>query len=480
MRDLPELNGFRLLANSNVFMRDASVLRVERAQPVPPTGEKFRWFLSPAGTELLRTVDPLDSAVEAGIAAERAFMQAGRPSNYVVVDVGGGQRRLRLFDGSGVAAQVLAESTQSFASVAAANAALPAIAAAFQTRRIESSLSPMERRVAHYTGIRGATRRRALNTISTFFDTVDEPAPPGLVRRRWRLRGVPAGTGPVLLMGALPFDAATAALADAAALAAIPPALRYGVDEWNYHFVPPTGTGPFTVELREPAGNVIATAGATPAATYSPIAVAQAAVRAAVEHLYRAYGTETFYLLEHLLLRPRSTVDPFVSLPIDATTAEQDPYSQRISLVFPSGRARNFALPHDTVPTTDTTPDRFRDSEFRRHVEAHGAARLPGAPAADYLLGGQAGARNHKLPRELRFIRRALLHVARHGADTRRHGRGDQQCTQRAGGVAQRDSERCPRLTTIASSARSSSSGWPRPCRRPKRRSAWRARCATA
>ena len=369
LRDLPELNGLRLLANSNVFMRDASVLRIERLEPVPLTGEQFRWFLSPAGTELLRTVDPLDSAIEAGIAAERAFIQAGRPSNYVVVDVGGGQRRLRLFDGSGVAAQVLAQSTQSFASVAAANAALPALAAVFQTRRIESSMSPMERRVAHYTGIRGATRRRSLAATNMFFDTVDQPAPAGMVGRRWRLRGVPAGTGPVLLVGAVRFDAPTAGQADTLALAAIPPALRFGMDEWNYRIVPPVGPGPFTAELRDAAGVLIATAGATPGATFATVPAAQAAVRAAVEQLYRSYGVETFYLVEHLLLRPRGITDPFMSLPIDATTAERDPYSQRISLVFPSGLARDFALPHETAPTTNTTPDRFRDPEFRRHVE---------------------------------------------------------------------------------------------------------------
>ncbi|MFO1418202.1 MAG: hypothetical protein U1E83_05980 [Methylotetracoccus sp.] len=365
LRDLPELNGFRLLANGSAFLGDDPVLRIERADPVPLTGEEFRWYLSPAGAELLRAVDPLDTAIKAGIAAERAFMLAGRPSSYIVVDVGGGQQRLRLFDGGGGAPQVLAESTQSFTGVAAANAALPALAATFASRRMESSLSPMERRVAHYTGIRGAARRRSLTAVDMFFDTVNEPAPPGMVGRRWRLRGLPAGTGPMLLMGAARFDAPTAPQADALALAEIPLALRYGVDEWNYRIVPPAGPGPFIVELRDPAEALIATAGAT----FATMAEAQAALRTAVEHLYRSYGTETFYLIEHLLLRPRSILDPFLSLPIDAGIAESDPYSQRISLVFPSGRARDFALPHETAPTSVAAPARFRDPEFRRHVE---------------------------------------------------------------------------------------------------------------
>jgi hypothetical protein len=40
-----------------------------------------------------------------------------------------------------------------------------------------------------------------------------------------------------------------------------------------------------------------------------------------------------------------------------------------MSIVLPSGRARDFALPQETAPTTEVEPDRFRDPEFRRHVE---------------------------------------------------------------------------------------------------------------
>ena len=364
LRDAPELNGFRLLANSNPFVSDATLLRIE------PDGIGFRWFLAPGGTALLRSVDPLASMAVAGIAAERAFNQAGRATNFKIVDLGGGLRRLRLFDGSGSIATVLAESTQSFGTVAAANVALPDFAASFASHRVEASRSPMERRIALHSGIRNTTQRRSLTASTAFFTVFDDPAPPGFVGKRWRLRGLPAGTGPVLLVSPVRFDAPTDPQAVALAEASIRQVLRHGQDEWNYQIVPTAGT--FDIELRDPAGSLVASGG-SPLAS---LADARAALAATVDHLYRTYGAETFYLVEHLLLRPRRNGDPFLSLPVPLpvqvpvgpTQRERDPYSQRISLVFPSGLARDFAQPHATAVTTQTTPDRFRDTEFRQHV----------------------------------------------------------------------------------------------------------------
>ena len=85
--------------------------------------------------------------------------------------------------------------------------------------------------------------------------------------------------------------------------------------------------------------------------------------------LYRNYSAEGMFLIEHLLLRPRQAGEPFLSLPVGDNARERDPYSQRISIVFPSGYARNFSLPRASAPTTPVTPDRFRDPEFRRHAE---------------------------------------------------------------------------------------------------------------
>lgn len=357
LKSLPELNALRLLAHGNPFFGDAALSRIESA------AAGYRWFLSPDGAELLRSAQWLSTASSARVAAERAFNQAGRASNYQVVDVGGGRFRLRLFDGFGAAATVLAESVQDHASQAAAAAALPSIAAVFAAYRLESSMSPLERRIAHHAGLRGASRRRSITSPAVFFETFSEPAPPGQFARRWRLRGTPAGTGPVLLISDERFDAATDADAQALALQALSRPLRQGADEWNYRVV--ANGSAFELSLWPPGQALIARA----ATSFTTRAAAEAVLNATVEHLHRYYGAETLYLVEHLLLRPRRAGDPFLSLPDVGAARERDPYSQRVSLVFPSGYARDFSGPLETATMIETAPDRFRDLEFRRHVE---------------------------------------------------------------------------------------------------------------
>lgn len=356
LRETPELNALRLLAFSQRFLRDADLLSVEAA------GAGFRWVLSLAGQPRLRQVDPAVSPVSAAISAERAFAFAGRASNYTGFDAGGGVFRLRLTDGGGAAAQVLGESPQTFASLVAATAAAPALAALFAGARIESSLSALERRVAHHAGIRGASRRRALRPIGDFFEIFDEPAPPGFFGRRWRLRlAMPAGA--VLLASDVRYDATTVPAAVLLAEQSIARVLRHGLDEWNYRIVPAAGNT-FAIELRDSLGVLLAVG----PGTFADAALAQAGIDAAVAHLYAQYGAETLYLLEHLLLRPRANTDAFLSLP-EGEGRERDPYSQRLSLVLPSGFARDFSQPVATAARTGAAPHRFGGAEFRRHVE---------------------------------------------------------------------------------------------------------------
>jgi hypothetical protein len=356
LRETPELNALRLLAFSQPFLRDADLLSVEAA------GAGFRWVLSLAAQPRLRQVDPAVSPVMTSISAERAFAFAGRASNYAGFDAGGGVFRLRLTDGGGAAAQVLGESPQTFASLAAATAAAPALAALFAAARVESSLSPLERRVAHHSGMRAAARRRALRPIGDFFEIFDEPAPPGFFGRRWRLR-VSLTAGAVLLASDLRFDATTVAGAVLLAEQSIAQVLRQGLDERNYRIVPGAGNT-FAIELRDPLGVLLAVG----PGTFADATLAQAAIDAAIAHLYAQYGAETLYLLEHMLLRPRANTDTFLSLP-EGESLERDPYSQRLSLVLPSGFARDFSQPSATATRTEVTPHRFRGAEFRRHVE---------------------------------------------------------------------------------------------------------------
>lgn len=355
-RDAPELNALRLLANWSPLIADASLLRVE------PVTTGFCWHLSAGGPELLRGRAPAASSTAAAIAAERAMLLAGRASNYTVVNLGGGQRRLNLMDGTGAGAQAIGESEQIFASVGAANTALAAMALEFSTLRRESSASSFERKVAHQSGIRDTRRRRALRPINEFFEIIDDPPGGGLFGKRWELHELSGNAGAVLMVSPVRYEAPADPQAIVLAEQGIRQVLRYGLDEWNYHVVPAAGNT-FQLELRDPADTVLATLQAALATS----ADARAALEAIVAHLYRAYGAERLHLVEHLLLRPRINGDSFLSLPEGETTRERDPYSQRISLVLPSGFARDFSLPPATATLAETTPDRFRDSEFRRH-----------------------------------------------------------------------------------------------------------------
>lgn len=361
LHDAPELNASRLLANNNPLWSDAALVRIESIV-VTPTETRFRWHVALDGQERLRSVVTFPTSAAASIAAENALVLAGRQELYDVVHVGGGWRRLRLMDETSSAA--LAESSLTFANVDAANAALPGFAGAFATLRPQPSLAPLERRVAYLTGIRSQRRRRLLTPTNVHFEIFDDP--PG---KSWRLWELPGNAGQELLNSPKRFDGPQAI---ALAQKSIREVLRYGLDEWNYEIISPA-PGTFTYELKDASGTT--TIAKREKGLLSSRAAAEQAMARTIEHLYRYYSAEGFSLIEHLLLRPRRGPDPpslfagdkFLSLPVGDTARERDPYSQRISFVFPSGYARNFS--DATVPAIQVTPDRFRDPELRRHAE---------------------------------------------------------------------------------------------------------------
>ena len=358
LHDAPALNAFRLLAVGHPLASDTTLLRID------PAASGFRWRVSLNGQERLRSAGTHATSAAASIDAEDALGFAARSAFYEIANLGGTQRGLRVRDGTTAAATVLAESAQTFTGDAAAGAALTEHAAAFARLRIESSLSPLERRIAYLTGVRSQERRRLLVPTNTHFEIVDDPPGGGLFGRRWRLFEQPAGGGQVLLNSPARFTAPTAQQAINLATQSILQVLRYGIDEWNYRIAPVSG-GAFTYQLQDPSGTTIAIRDAALPARID----AERALAATVDHLYRRYSAEGFFLIEHLLLRPRQSGQPFLSLPVGDAARERDPYSQRLSFVFPSGYARDFSQPRATAPTTPVTPERFRDPEFRRHAE---------------------------------------------------------------------------------------------------------------
>lgn len=364
LRDAPELNAFRLLATGNPFWRNSTLVRIDASIDVIPNTVVYRWTLVLGGQDRLRSVDNFGTTAAAAFAAEEALVLAGRNAFYSVVDIGSGLRRFHLADGADTIAQLVGESPETYDSDEAADKAMVETAIAFAALRLESSLAPMERWIAHQTGIRSQVRRRLLIPIDAQFEIFDETGGGVLIAKGWRFWELPGHTGQVFLRSASNFEAPTDAAATALAEEAIRQVLRYGMDEWNYLISPAAGTT-FTFELQDPAGERLALRD-TPMGSRRE---AEQRIAETVDHLYRDYSAEGFHLVEHLQLRPRQAEEPFLSLPIGATERERDPYSQRISLVFPSGYARDFSLPRDTAPTTPVTPHRFRDPEFRSHAE---------------------------------------------------------------------------------------------------------------
>jgi hypothetical protein len=374
LRDAPELNAFRLLAVSNSFESRSDLLRIESVGIDPEDNTVlYGWTLVLDGQERLRSVpdaSKIKSPADAAFYGEEALFFAGRGALYLSVNAGAGQHRYQLKDGVDVNALLIAESPQTFATKAAADEAARKTAAGFASLRPEYALAPMERRIAHQTGIRSQVRRRLLAPLDALFEIFSETGTGGVIAKGWRLWELPGHTGKVLLRSTSSLKAPTETEAVALAKESIRRALRYGIDEWNYT-LPDAGTA-FTFELKDPAGQPLARSNTS----WTTRLEAEQRITETVDHLYIHYSAEGFYLVEHLLLRPRKKPqqpidpgDPFLLLPAAANRRERDPYSQRISLIFPSGNARDFSVPRATAKITPVTPDRFRDPEFRSHAE---------------------------------------------------------------------------------------------------------------
>jgi hypothetical protein len=358
LRDAPMLNHARLQAFGNPLQRRDDVLRIDR------NGPNYRWTLVLAAQEQLRSTTDFTTAAAAAIAAEDAAVLAAQAAWYTIASAGGGRRRYCLQDGSGASARVVGESPQTYPSVAAAQAAALSCEQGFAALRLAESLTPLERRIAHLCGIRSRVRRSLITESDAFFEIYDEVDSDGIIEKRWRLWEQPGYGGRVMLSSVYHYEAPTDGEAIDMAKISIQEVVRYGQDEWNYA-VATAGTATYNFELWHPAGTKLGLRNPP----FLSGEASQQGVEETLAHLYHFYSAEGFHLVEHLLLRPRQNGDKFLSFPAGPDTLERDPYSQRLSLVFPSGYMRDFSLSASSAPRYDIAPHRFRDAEFRRHVE---------------------------------------------------------------------------------------------------------------
>ncbi|MFK7969496.1 MAG: hypothetical protein AB8F95_03970 [Bacteroidia bacterium] len=95
------------------------------------------------------------------------------------------------------------------------------------------------------------------------------------------------------------------------------------------------------------------------------------------DHAYHAYSREGFHIVEHILLRPSDSLSSeFLSLYDEDLNPVQDPYTSRVTVVFPSGYTREYDDP-EAEPVADIAPARFRNAEFRRYAAQMVKQSLP-------------------------------------------------------------------------------------------------------
>lgn len=356
---IPELHALRQQSFGDPMHWVPDLVAVERSGP------DYVWRLARNGVFVFEAPIPAGTEGEALVRAREVVQLAGAAAFYDAVDLGGpGNRRYVLRSGAGPSDQILAQGTVGFPSLAAAAAAAVPVRADLEALRLRESRTAMERRIDHLVGVRYRGRRALLNPLADFFEVFDVAGP--AFTKHWRLWSGTGFAGDTLMVADATFSDPGEPAAIALAHADIERALEFAVDEWNY-LITEVAPATYSLELIDMDEVVLAAA----PATFTSLADAETARDRIIAHLYDRYSAEGFHMVENLLLRPQAadaTSNPFLAVPIgDTESLLLDPYSQRLTIVLPSGYERDFEDPDEL--RTPCRPHRFRDREFRRHAE---------------------------------------------------------------------------------------------------------------
>lgn len=221
-----------------------------------------------------------------------------------------------------------------------------------------NELSGLERRIYRKTGIIRQTRQRLTPALTDFFTIQDR----GANQETFQLKD---SSNVVLLASTQTF----AKLPARPVFDGIRTVIQFGINPNFYRIEQPVaGVSQWQVSLTNANGVVIArqpTLLANPAAANTFIN--ETASLLYDVFLFDTYSTEGLCLIEHVLLRPTQTDAP------DLDGA--DPYSLRLTLVFPSGVDRDFS-DLNAVPKPGL-PSRYQAKGFRNYVESVIAQECP-------------------------------------------------------------------------------------------------------
>lgn len=360
----------RLLKEKSDFYYDLPFLHKSRLQSfglpdwkktkfifIQKVSSGFEWqILNASGAPILQQNNAEPTETAARLKAEEVLSLATSVNHYSTVPVGGGNVRLEIKSSND--AESLARSVQIFSNLTDANNAIPEISNRVKQLWVSFSLSALEAKLYHLLEIQVKGERRLLTTpIDEYFEIFDDT----ISTKKFRLRQLPGASGNILLESDLNYVNAVEAVK------AIHTAIENGILPEYYSFDPVADL--YTLSLKDYTGNVIASS----PDTYANFEDAEQQALFIRQHLYRYYSGEGFYMIEHLLLAPKSAGDSQLQIIdsenpcIPVLTSRKDPYSFQITFVFPSGYEKNF----NTSPPgrQESRPNRFRDEEYRAYAE---------------------------------------------------------------------------------------------------------------
>ena len=369
---LPDLEKDRAQAFGHPAWRNNRLITISAL----PNSSLFSWQILDDSANIVFLQSVLEkNKTAAGETAEAAMVLATSVSNYTTETDSNGLQRIALRWSAG--APSIAISNKTYTTVIDAENDFPVVQQIVQDLWLKYSLSSLEARLYHLLGISiKGERRKLINPISDFFDIQDAAVPPPF-SKRFRLRSTTNPASPVLLESQFPYSDIVENTAISLATAGIDDTIKYGIFPGNF------SAESFFVSLHDPgisldpSANIIAKS----PTSYTSAEETQTAILQIQQLLYRYYSNEGFYIIEHILLYPVATGDTALTfpdsdsscLPVSSSgvpySLPEDPYSFIMSIVFPSGYARDFSDTSDPPLKKETQPDRFRDPEFRQYTE---------------------------------------------------------------------------------------------------------------
>ncbi|HSI75127.1 MAG TPA: hypothetical protein VK957_04515 [Lunatimonas sp.] len=347
-RDLPELNKNKGQAFGHLLQKNKNLLEIQHA------GSVYDWVLNNgAGVPLLRQSESSQSLIEVERIVNQVLILATQPNNYSII-LDGATRRIALRSSEN---SVLAESVDDYDSDILAENGLAQLAETYRQLWISTALIPLEWRMYHCLGIKFMQRRPISNPWTEFVEIFDDLDGNPVLEKRFRLWSEMGLSGVALLESVDSFSGDTEPEAFIAATHAGQLLIQYGMEESNY-LVENPATDSYRFAIVLPDGNILARS----LEEFTSVIDAVEGVQQTKDFIYRELSGEGLFLLENNLLYSESNSNSVFTIPNVA-----DPYSFQLTVILPSGFARDFEI--ENGERIADQPVRYRNGEFRHYAE---------------------------------------------------------------------------------------------------------------